>query len=736
MSGQRKALIVANDEYEQEALRTLLAPAADAEALKRVLSDPQIGDLTVQVVRNEPSHIIEARIEDLFSESRPGDVLLMHYSGHGLKSESGELFFAASNTRPNRLRAKAISADVVQQCMRDSRSRSIVLLLDCCYAGAFPQGVKVRATGDVHVLDSFSQEKSGGRGRAVITASNAMEYAFEGDQLADDQHRRPSVFTTALVEGLATGDADRDEDGWVSLNELYEYVFDKVRDQNPHQTPSRQVDLEGDLYLARSRRLRIRPAPIPADLQAAIANADMYARLGAIGELRSRLASDDLPVAASAYEALAELARNDIRYVAESAAAALSEAVLQPAQRELHFGQAEQDSAPPHQILRLLGPPIARACVPRPSDPWIHVDQVAGGLDISIDTTLTGLLHGSLDLKGHTGEAVIAIDIDLVPSPPQALTSPDPGTLASHGVTASETRADKPEGPSSLTLPPASVSPPPDSAVPVRTPPQDTHGRAGPVMDLPPADSESAGQQPGQHEADHEFLGHGAADQRAAGREAQETAVTGTAEAVPVTAHSTSSIAATLLAAGFGLLLVGLCIDAAIILLETNAQGPQWVVVAANALGIAVVLGGGRKNAILAAVLLWNLAWGIVYWLTIIEAQYNITPIISHALVTECIIAAVGNGGLCIWILALRVKGRGTDPLLAIFAGLSSVAYIVAAIGWAALASPDSLVWTAVASVIIVTVLVGFLLIPRVLLGTTSSQKELSGHAEQTASQI
>jgi hypothetical protein len=54
VSGQRKALIVANDEYDQEALRDLLAPAADAEALGRVLGDRQIGDFSVQVVRNEP----------------------------------------------------------------------------------------------------------------------------------------------------------------------------------------------------------------------------------------------------------------------------------------------------------------------------------------------------------------------------------------------------------------------------------------------------------------------------------------------------------------------------------------------------------------------------------------------------------------------------------------------------------------------------------------------------------
>jgi hypothetical protein len=158
----RKALIVANDEYEHAGLKHLLAPAADAQALAGVLGDTQIGDFDVHVVRNEPAYVIQGQIEDIFSESRPDDVLLLHFSCHGLKSESGELFFAARNTRPNRLGSTAISADFVQRCMRASRSRSIVLLLDCCYGGAFSQGVTVRASGDVNVLDSFPGGRLGG----------------------------------------------------------------------------------------------------------------------------------------------------------------------------------------------------------------------------------------------------------------------------------------------------------------------------------------------------------------------------------------------------------------------------------------------------------------------------------------------------------------------------------------------------------------------------------------------
>ncbi len=500
MSGQRKALIVANDQYEQEALRNLLAPAADAEALGRVLGDKQVGDFSVQVVRNEPSYVIQAQIEELFLESLPDDVLLLHFSGHGLKNQSGELFFAATNTRPKLLGSTAVSADFVQRCMRASRSRSIVLLLDCCYGGAFGQGVTVRAAGDVNVLDSFPQEKTGGRGRAVITASNAMEYAFEGDQLADNQHARPSVFTSALVEGLATGDADRDEDGWVSLNELYDYVFEEVRKQNPHQTPSRAVEMQGELYVARSRRRRIRPASLPPDLHAAVTDPNMYSRLGAVSELRVRLASDNLPVAVGAYEALAELARSDIRFVADPAAAALDQAALHPEETELHFGKRTQGSEPPHRMVRLLGPPIARVCVPRPSHDWIRVNETAEGFVISVDTKDVGNLRGSLNLKGPTGEAAVTIDIELTSPPPQAPAVRPQSTPAHGKITKSDTPA-RPPGSQRAQQTPEAVPAASRSSQPKASSKSNDHGQASAIQPLPP-DGGPEGSRLRQHGAD------------------------------------------------------------------------------------------------------------------------------------------------------------------------------------------------------------------------------------------
>jgi hypothetical protein len=417
VDARRRALIVANDQYDNEGLSRLHSPAADADALERVLGDPRIGGFEVQIVRNEPAYVISTHIEDLFSESRPDDVLLLHFSCHGLKSESGELFFAASGTRPDRLGSTAVAADFVQRCMRASRCRSIVLLLDCCYGGAFSQGVAVRSTGGVSITESFPAGRlGGGRGRAVITASSAMEYAFEGDRLADDRGLTPSVFTSALVEGLSTGDADRDEDGWVSLNELYDYVFDRVRERNPHQTPSRDVEMQGELYIARSSRRRVRPQQIPADLRAAMSDGNMFTRIGAVTELRSRLASDNLPLAAGAADALAEIAASDIQYVADAAAAALDDVRVRVSEPNLRV-TAVAGTDPQTLTVELLGLPLARMCTVQVSDDRVRVTRTADGFTVDADTTVAGTYTADMLVKGQYGEVTIPLEVTVTAVP-------------------------------------------------------------------------------------------------------------------------------------------------------------------------------------------------------------------------------------------------------------------------------------------------------------------------------
>ena len=424
MSGARKALIIATGRYDHPSLQQLQAPAADAARLAGVLGDPTIGNFNVDVIRDREAREVSAQVEDLFAEAKFDDVLLLHFSCHGLKSESGHLFFAARDTKPNRLGSSAVSADFVQQCLRLSRCRSVVLLLDCCYGGAFGQGVTVRASGDVHVLENFPADKlGGGRGRAVITASSAMEYAFEGDRLTKDHSQTPSVFTRALVDGLSTGEADRDEDGTVSLNELYDYVYDRVREVNPHQTPSRDIEMSGDFYIAHSRRRRIRPTPLPSDLQAALNDQNMFTRIGAVTELRFRLLADNLPAAAGAYEALATTARDDIKHVSDAARTALDEARLVVERATLDFGQVAIGSEPAPRVLAVDGPPLACTYSIGLSDDWIAAEQTDEGLIVTVATKAPGSWRGEITLSAATGEVVIVsvvvtVASAAIPQPP------------------------------------------------------------------------------------------------------------------------------------------------------------------------------------------------------------------------------------------------------------------------------------------------------------------------------
>ncbi|MFD1147796.1 caspase family protein, partial [Saccharothrix hoggarensis] len=224
----RHALLVATGEYEDVRLSRLRAPEQDVERLAAVLEDPDVGGFTtVEVLRDRADHEIRRAVEDVLSERAAEDFVLLYFSCHGLTTPARRLYFAAANTVPDRPAGTAIPRSFLNEQLEDCRASGRLLLLDCCFSGAFVEGFKADG---MTVLDDV------GTGYVVMTASNAYEYAFEQDSLSLDAPRA-SLFTDVLIEGLAGGDADLDGDGWVDVDELFKYVRDEVRDRRPDQTP-------------------------------------------------------------------------------------------------------------------------------------------------------------------------------------------------------------------------------------------------------------------------------------------------------------------------------------------------------------------------------------------------------------------------------------------------------------------------------------------------------------------
>ena len=336
MSG-KYALIIGNTEYTDLGLRQLNAPSRDAEDFSRVLKDKNLCEFDdVRVLLNQVSSAIIEAIDEFFDQKRPDDLLVLYFSGHGVRDELGSLYLAVKNTIRSRLRSTAIKSDYIRESMDQSRSKRQVLILDCCNSGAFPQGTKAELGGTMGMTQAFQ-----GYGRLVLTASDATQFAWEGDKVIGKTDN--SLFTHFLVKGLE-GEADSNSDGRITVDELYDYAYEQISRVTPKQTPTKSASKqEGEIVLRQNIRIEdIKSAPLPAPLLDSIENPLSDIRLAAVQQLTKLLNGKNLGLARSARDALKRIAEeDDSRAVSRAAMQALEE-VRQA--ENLALQKAEEDA--------------------------------------------------------------------------------------------------------------------------------------------------------------------------------------------------------------------------------------------------------------------------------------------------------------------------------------------------------------------------------------------------------
>ena len=305
MSG-KYALIIGNTEYIDPGLAQLTAPGKDTEDFARILKDKELCAFDdVKILFNKlASSVIEA-IDEFFDQRKPDDLLVLYFSGHGVRDETGSLYLAVKNTIRSRLRSTAIRTDYIREAMDQSRSKRQILVLDCCNSGAFPQGTKAEVGGMMGMARAFQ-----GYGRFVLTASDATQFAWEGDKVIGQTEN--SLFTHFLVKGLE-GEADSDGDGKITVDELYDYAYDQISRVTPKQTPTKSSSKqEGEIILRQITRLQdIRPVSLSEELIEATQDSRTFVREGAIRELEKLLNGKNLGLARSARDVLERMERED-----------------------------------------------------------------------------------------------------------------------------------------------------------------------------------------------------------------------------------------------------------------------------------------------------------------------------------------------------------------------------------------------------------------------------------------
>ncbi len=218
MAEKRYAILIGSSRYPDEpGLTKLRCPENDVDALDAVLRSPDFGGFTETFVfKNRPSHEILEKIETVLADAGRDDLVLIYFSGHGKLNPAGQLCLATVNTKIKALGSTSLPVSWIKSYFDHSASSKKVFLLDCCYSGA---AGKAFIKGDDDQLRLMSR----GQGTFIMTASTGIEVAEEkeGDEFG--------LFTKHLVQGIRSGEADKDEDGFVDMQELYEYVHEKVQ---------------------------------------------------------------------------------------------------------------------------------------------------------------------------------------------------------------------------------------------------------------------------------------------------------------------------------------------------------------------------------------------------------------------------------------------------------------------------------------------------------------------------
>jgi hypothetical protein len=225
------ALIIGVSSYKY--MPALRFPDDDAYRLFAFLKSPQGGsvpDERVRVLIDEDAtrqNILTA-MQELFLRAGPNDLVILYFSGHGLPGAFLPIDYDGVNN--------TLTHQEIKRMLDQSPAGYKLCLADACHSGGL---LAARGGTLPNLLTKYYENLASTRhGTALIMSSKAEETSLESSGL------RQGVFSHFLLRGMK-GEADRDGDGVVRVQELYQYITRQVQDYTgQQQSPVIQGDYD------------------------------------------------------------------------------------------------------------------------------------------------------------------------------------------------------------------------------------------------------------------------------------------------------------------------------------------------------------------------------------------------------------------------------------------------------------------------------------------------------------
>lgn len=187
----------------------------DAYQMYAFLKSPEGGALTdeqVKILVDEDAtrtNILQALQQTLLKADQ-NDVVLFYFSGHGLEGSFLPVDYDGYRNRLNH--------EEIKKILDKSQAKHKIVFADACHSGSL---LALKAPVQNSLKRFYDAFESTNGGTALLMSSKSEEYSLEDGGL------RSGIFSHYLIKGLK-GDADKNRDGIVNVQELYEFVYSKV----------------------------------------------------------------------------------------------------------------------------------------------------------------------------------------------------------------------------------------------------------------------------------------------------------------------------------------------------------------------------------------------------------------------------------------------------------------------------------------------------------------------------
>lgn len=251
--GQKNLLAIGVNSYSDNNFRNLERACSDAFAVFETFKDVMNLNLNVSNSKllisdgkkNEATkaNILE-EIEAISKRASYDENIVIYFSGHGHRINEKNFIVPSdsiSASEEGLIEIKRI-IEIVEQC----NCRHKLIIIDACFSGVVDSGRKGIGDYNFKNIKDYIKES---RSLTLITSSGKDEPSYEISP-NNDQY---SLFTTFLIDALE-GKTESLINGYLTVQSMYEYIFDRVRKvsreyQEVRQRPNISMNSNGDIVL-------------------------------------------------------------------------------------------------------------------------------------------------------------------------------------------------------------------------------------------------------------------------------------------------------------------------------------------------------------------------------------------------------------------------------------------------------------------------------------------------------